>query len=516
MEINARWKKWTCLFVVALLLPSICSAENESDFLGYPVGSTVKIYVNWDSFEAEGISPTWKTPFTDLVINAYTRWIHVGAMKLKPKFYGYTTRTEPNNDEIIISMNEKHASSTRLASRFGKPAKIVFHRKSGATNTEWNFTPFRGEAGKYDMQSILMHELGHAFGLGHNTNGNAKSVMGGYTFRGRFGPYVEDISDVHALYGNQDSWDVKLKRSTDSGASWSDYTSNLSSLGVATTSDPSAVRDADRSIFFYTTPTKKPAWIIGNYTASSFDSSQWWVYGGLRSAYGTAGAGWDNEYMMAWVDDTDSHRVKVVYSSNGAQSFSWRNPPSASASHGTPALYKAGLNTWVLAYTKNDTSSHTTNGQIAVRVSTNDGVTWGNETILNSYYHAENGVTLSGNGLNDIRIGFSWSHTPSQGASGNYYKRTIRAHISGDTMIYDGMIYESEGSRTQPAFAKNSARMLQAWREPNFATSVNSRFSSLDSTSWDNYLRVVDSSPVTPAIGAYKDYGFAYLYYMAE
>lgn len=508
----------TVTTLIAIMLWSVAAivrAENQADYLGYPVGSTVKIYINWDSFEAQGIPSSWKTPFQDCVINAYTRWVHVGSFKLKPKFYGYTTRTQPASDEIIISMNEKHATSTRLASRFEKPAKIVFHRKSGATNTNWNFTPFRAADGEYDMQGILIHELGHAFGLEHNTNGSSKSAMGGYTFRARFGPYHEDITDIQAQYGAQTNWDVKIKRSTNSGASWSNYSTNLTGLGVATTIDPTAVRDSNRSLFFYTTPSKKPAWIIGSLSPSSFDTSKWWVYGGLRSAYGNAGAGWGNEYMMAWVDDKDSHKVKVVYSSNGGESFSYRNPPSTN-SYGTPALHKLADNTWVLTYTKNHTSNKDENGKIAVRISTNDGSSWGEETILNSYYRAENGLSITSNGTSDVRIGFSWSRKSNQSSGINYLKRTIRAHLSGGSLIYDGMIYESEGTRTHPVFAKNSSRMLQAWREPNFNTSINTRFSTIGSTSWDNYVRVVESSPVTPTIGAYKNYSYAFLYYMDE
>ena len=163
-------------------------AVNDPDYLGYPVDSTVKILINWQSFLDQGIPASWQTPVQDMVINAYTRWMHVAGFRLLPRFWGYTTATSPAADEIIIMMNEKHES--RLASRFGLPALIVFHRKDGTTNTDWPWSPYRANAGEYDMQTVLMHELGHAFGLEHNTNGIDRSVMGYYDFRGRFGPYV--------------------------------------------------------------------------------------------------------------------------------------------------------------------------------------------------------------------------------------------------------------------------------------------------------------------------------------
>lgn len=490
-------------------------AENEDDYLGYPVGSTVEIWINWDTFEEQGIPSSWKLPFEDAVINGYTRLVQVASFNLKPKFMGYTTRTSPANDEIIIYMNEKHATSTRLASRFGKPAKIVFHRKSGQTNTEWNFTPYRAASGEYDMQAIVTHELAHAFGLEHNTNGISKSIMGSYDYRARFGPFSEDIADLQAQYNQRTDLDVKIQRSTNSGDSWASYSSNITGLNITTTNTPTAVRDPDRSIFFFTSPSKKPSWIVGNSDGNSFDSGKWWIYGGYRSVYGVAAAGWSNEYMMAWVDDTDSHKVKMVYSNNnGAESFSWRNPPSTVRTYGTPALHKFANNTWLLGYTKYDTSSRDETGKVAVRVSTNDGSSWGDEVVLNDFYRAEGGVTITSDGGSDIRIGFAWSRKSDQSGSDNQLVRTIRAHLSGANIVYDGMIYGSNPTRTQPSFAKNSVRMLQSWRETNSQTSLNTYTSTIGSSSWENYERVVTSSPVSPALTAYKGLSYAFLYYL--
>lgn len=40
----------------------------------YPQGTRPRVGINWHSFVAQGIDATWRGPFTDAVINAYTRY----------------------------------------------------------------------------------------------------------------------------------------------------------------------------------------------------------------------------------------------------------------------------------------------------------------------------------------------------------------------------------------------------------------------------------------------------------
>jgi len=510
------------LFVFLLFFSVAVNAVNSPDYLGYSKDATVKVFINWDSFEDNGISASWKRPFQDIVINSYTRWMHVAGFRLTPKFWGYTDRTSPSANEIIIMMNEMHAGpcasasgcDDRLASRFGQPATIVFHRKSRVTGAAWNFVPYRpNNSSELDMMSILMHEMGHAFGLQHNTDGADRSVMGFYNFAGRYGPFRDDIADIRAQYGVKTNRRFSIKRSTNSAASWSNWSTNLTGLAVTTSMDPTATRDPDRTILYYTHQNKKPAFIHGNNSGSSFDAAKWWIYGGERSVYGTAGHGYGNEYMMAWVDDFDNNRIKVVFSSNGGVNYSWRNPASDARTYGTPAIHKVSNNKWILAYSLYDRADMARNGKIVARVSSNDGVTWGPEIVLSNFYRAVSGVSIASNNENEVRIGFAWDFRTT---GANLLKRTIRAHLSGDNLIYDGMIYESEATRTQPVFTKNSQRFLQAWREPNFLTSINTRFSGEGSTQWTNYVRAVESTPVTPSIAAYKGWSYSFLYSLGD
>jgi hypothetical protein len=217
--------------------------------------------------------------------------------------------------------------------------------------------------------------------------------------------------------------------------------------------------------------------------------------------------------MMAWVDhSTDRDVVNVVRSVDGGISYFWANPP-ASRTMGTPAIHKLSDNTWILAYAKlgEDASGLGDTGRIVARITSNDGVTWGPEVELNSFYRAENGVSLTSNGPDEIRLGFSWAQ-PYATAT-NYYKRTMVAHLdAASNLVFDRMIYESETSRNQPVMTKPLGRFLQAWREPNYATSINTRTSVAASSTWDNYFRALETSPVVPALAAYRGASFAFLY----
>ena len=96
----------------------------------YDEGMRPRILINWQSFIDWGIPASWQGPFTDAVINAYTRWMNVGGVNLRFQFWGYTNKTDSDTGELVISMNERHANSTRLASTFGTYNKLIMHRMS--------------------------------------------------------------------------------------------------------------------------------------------------------------------------------------------------------------------------------------------------------------------------------------------------------------------------------------------------------------------------------------------------
>lgn len=540
-HVNAKRGRRSARLILTIVgaLAVFASSQRTAyaDARPFAVDGDVAVRINWDSFVDSGFPSGWQNAVVNTVIAAYTRWIHVGGMRLKPKFQGFTTRTTAEPNEILVMANEQHSGwkdaagnsctagtpgctcndCNRLASRFGSGNRvaIVFHRKSAYTGSVWPHVFWRSlDPDDIDARGVMLHEMGHAFGLEHEESSEA--IMYPYQqWWHSFGPNKKDVEDIIAQYGKQTALRAHVRRTTDDGATWHETASNLTSIGVTTTLPPSAVRDSTRTVFYFTNQDHRPSWIIGNNTGTTFDTSTWTTFGGFPSIYGTAGHGWGNEYMMAWVDySTDADVIKVVRSTDGGASYFWANPP-VSRTMGTPAIHKVADNTWILAYAKlgNNADGFADTGRIMARVTTNDGVSWGPEIELNSFYRAENGISLTSNGAGEIRLGFSWAQASS--TSSNYLKRTMVAHLdASNNLVFDRMIYESEVSRNQPVMTKALGRFLQAWREPNYATSINTRRSTAGSTTWDTYFRALETSPVVPALAAYRSYSYAFLYTM--
>ncbi|SET56719.1 Matrixin [Myxococcus fulvus] len=494
----------------------LSSASARADVRIYNQDAEVPIWVNWDSFEAQGIPASWRDPFMSCLYNAIVKWRTIGAFRLKPAVYGYTTRTVASSGEIIVQMNEKHVDGSRVASTFGTGSAItiIFHRKS-SNGTPWNFTPHRNTTGAIDMQGVAIHEFGHAFGLDHE-DGITTAVMFPSVHAGmRHGPTTKDYTDVRALYGARDYDRVYMKRSTDNGVSWSAFPTNLSGIGVTTSIDPTALRDTSQTVFFYTGAGKNPQWIRGNADGSVYDTSKWFVFGGERSIYGTTGHGWNNDYIMAWVDPlNDAMQIRMVKSTDGGVSWFGVGNVAGATTIGTPAVHKLTDTVWILAYAKLDRANSNNDGQVVTRVSTNGGWNWGPEVAVPvpAYYRALAGVSITSSGNGFIRIGFSWSDDILHSA---YRVRTMKLHWDGANLVYDGLLYGTDETRTQPSLAKSLSGMHQAVRGTNFAGVLYSRTSPNDGSEWGTAgPEIAPGSLVTPSVSAHRDYSFVFAHYL--
>ena len=85
----------------------------------YDEGLRPSVVINWESFERRGIPPGWRSAFTGAVINAYTRWANVVGVDLRFQFFGYTNKTYASTGEMLIHMDDRHPTESRLTSTFG-------------------------------------------------------------------------------------------------------------------------------------------------------------------------------------------------------------------------------------------------------------------------------------------------------------------------------------------------------------------------------------------------------------
>lgn len=488
----------------------------------YDEGLRPKILINWDTFETWGISSSWKGPFTDAVINAYTRWMNLAGVDLRFQFWNYTTKTSADSGELLIKMNEKHAASTRLASTFGyyNKLEIVFHRKRGSDLTPWNFVPYNANSGEFDMQGILIHELGHCLGLDHTAD--APTVMSGYNYFIRFGPFKSDVADVRTVYSTFNENRLRQVRSTNGGASWSNANNEITSSGSGSTRtnlNPGVVATPQSGLYLvgWSGISRAPTWLRGDGT--NFLWRDWLVYGGERSIFGPAYAR-DNDrtLLWAWVDD-DNGAIKMVRSGNQGHQWGWVNTPANAQTYGTPGLCWTRVNgqsTWILVWSNYDRTDHSGTGYIKASISTNNGASWSAPTVLNGYYKTLSGVSIAADGNNHIVVGFAWAPHSTYGMN---YVRSFNCQVSGGQLQPTGTLYGSETTRIQPALTYDAGtnKFIMAWRGQNFNTTLNSVSKAPTATSWSGKVHLSSNrSHVAPALAYSPEYGESVMWYAFE
>jgi hypothetical protein len=488
----------------------------------YDEGLRPKVLINWDSFEQWGLPSSWKGPFTDAVINAYTRWMNVAGVDLRFQFWGYTTKTSSDSGELVISMNEKHATSWRLASTFGSYNKliVVFHRKAGANDSPWNFVPYNAQSGEYDMYGILLHELGHCLGLDHSSP-TTPTIMGSYDYFARFGPYAGDVADAASVFSRFDENRLRQLRSTDGGSSWSPVSNDLTtsgSAGTRTNLNPGVAATPESGLYLvgWSRPSRSPTWLRGD--GGDFLFRRWFFYGGERSAYGPAYASDDDCRMLwAWVDeDLD---IKLVGSDSHGADWYWRSTPEGATTYGTPGLAwtrAGGRSTWILTWANYDRGDRDATGHVMASVSTNHGRSWSEPTALSTFYKALSGVSVAADRDNHVVVGFSWA---PHGTYGTNRIRTFDCEVSGGDLVHRRTTYGTETTRIQPALAYDEGEdhFLMAWRGQNFATTLNVTQKPTTGGTWSNKVHLSGTrSHVAPALAYSPEHDETVLWYAYE
>jgi hypothetical protein len=155
---------------------------------GIKVGNAV-VPVKWSrlpirySITDRGVTGVTAAQFRDAAERAFASWEKVATASASATFVGFTS-AEPDNEDNQNTLG--FASRPDLARVLGSTSYFIDETTGEILETDiffnstfpWSVAP-SGESGKFDLESIILHETGHLFGLGHSAIGETELIAGG-------------------------------------------------------------------------------------------------------------------------------------------------------------------------------------------------------------------------------------------------------------------------------------------------------------------------------------------------
>lgn len=504
--------------VCVLACATFASARVEAQHCAvFAAGANVPVYVNWTSFETFGYPSGWKFIFATDVDTVARRWSELSAAKIHPYFAGvvtYTWATKPANfTGILIEMNDYGFQSapgnyvTTSADQLcgGNKVVIRFHNREyfNSTPFTWQMAYASTAGSTLDLFEFLMHEMGHALGIWtHTTDINETMTPSFGLAKLRYGPTKQSADILQSIYGAEDRNDFAVHESTDNGLSWSALSgSNIDSYVGSAKMEPTGIYDGVKPVIAFADHAHSVCWVKG---ASGITFNYVGCWGTLKSAYGVGLGGEDNQYIMAWADRGVIEKdLRIVYTNDGATTWYWRNPPAGIRTLGTPGIWRAGANTWVVAYTRYTFNDDNQTGHIAVIISEDNGVTWTGPTILGTV-RAIGSVSVTGEGTS-VLISFTEGDT----GTGHDNIRTIKATLDlapyPPTITYVGGNTHTDARHQRLTLSKTSAKFIFATRAPDGSLRTKHMSPPPDVFWTDSLVYPSGKSVSSPAILADKD-----------
>ena len=216
--------------LVALLILAQASAAHAYLHLSVSTGTRTRLLtwnvgrVRWFATNT-GVAGVTASQFQTEVERAFATWEAVPTATVSFQFVGFTSALPSQEDNLTVLGFEPEPDMERV---LGATSFVVDVSTGDILESDvffntiftWSVAP-AGEAGRFDLQSVALHEIGHLIGLGHSalgeteirpTGGRRVLASSAVMFPISLGPgsiadrtlQPDDIAGVSALYPGSD------------------------------------------------------------------------------------------------------------------------------------------------------------------------------------------------------------------------------------------------------------------------------------------------------------------------